>query len=71
MPKIHTRAKRKFKLGTHVSAFNFFHSTAKKHGPRTFSSEEKADEWAKKNSLKKEDYSLKLVKKGKRFQIVK
>lgn len=71
MPKIHTRAKRKFKLGTHISAYNFFHSTVKKHGPRTFLSEEKANEWAEKQGLKKSDYGLKLVKKGKRFQIIK
>jgi hypothetical protein len=70
MAKIHTKIKRKYGLTT-----SFRHKTLgagkKKTGPRTFISEESAKKWASENKLIDGSYTLKLVKKNKRFQIVK
>ena len=68
MGKLHTRAKRKLGLTTsfrHNSPKNL----VKKHGPRTFKTEESAHKWAVKNKLEKGKYSLVSVKKRKKFKI--
>ena len=68
MKKVHTKAKRKFKLNTHTRHFLFFHPRGKKKGPKTFPTEERAKEWASEHGI--QNYTLKKVKKEKRFQIV-
>ena len=68
MKKIHTQAKRAFKLSTHLKHYRYFHKLGKKLRPRTFTSEERANEWASENNIAK--YTLIKVKKDKRFQIV-
>lgn len=71
MKKIYTRAKRKLELSTHLRHYNFFHPGIKrKKRPKTFKTEESAHAWALNHGLKPEEYYLKLVKKGKKFQIV-
>lgn len=71
MKKIHTRAKRKWGLSTHLSQYRFFHpGPDKKNRPKTFKTEEAANAWALKNGLRTEQYNLKKVKRGKKFQIV-
>ena len=69
MTKIHTRVKRRFGLSTRFSHYSFFHPHIKKNRPRTFKTEEAANTWALSHSLKEEQYYLKGVKKGKKFQI--
>ena len=60
MKKIHTRAKRKLYVATHIKHVK----RLGRNKPKAFKSEEKALEWAKKNSLK--DFELKnLREKGK------
>ena len=44
MKKVHTRAKRKAKLSTHRGKIP---TGKKKKGPKTFKTEERANEWAK------------------------
>ena len=66
MKKIHTRAKRRAGISTHKSKIP---SGKKKKRPKTFKTEAAANEWAKKNKIEK--FSLKKVKKDKKFQIVK
>jgi len=66
MKKTHTRAKRKARLSTHRGKIP---SLNKKKGAKTFKTEERANEWAKDNKIEK--FSLKKVKKDKKFQIVK
>jgi len=66
MKKIHTKAKRKAGLSTHRGKIP---TGRKKKGPKTFKTEATANEWAKENKIEK--FSLKKVKKGKKFQIVK
>ena len=66
MRKVHTRAKRKAGLSTHRGTIP---SARRKKRPKTFETEERANEWAKENKIEK--FSLKKVKKGKKFQIVK
>jgi len=68
--KIHTRQKRNYRLATHVSQNHFFHAKKRKRN-KTFKSEEDAHIWASESNLKKDEYSLKKVKRNKRFEIVK
>ena len=70
MKKIHTRAKRRFKLSTHINWHGFFHPAEEKHRPKTFKTEEYARAWASGQGLKPEQYHLKSVKRNKRFQVV-
>jgi hypothetical protein len=70
MKKIHTKVKRKFGLSSNKNQYKFFHPSAKSNRPKTFVSETMAKAWAKLNSLKEGEYTLKLVKHNKRFQIV-
>ena len=69
--KIHTRKKRRFGLSTHLNHYKFFHSGVKKNRPKTFKTEEAANEWALRNKLKPDEYYLKSVKRNKKFQIEK
>ena len=70
MKKIHTRAKRKWGLSTHLSHYRFFHPKPNKNRPKTFKTEEAANARALKNGLKTEEYYLKKVKHENKFQIV-
>ena len=67
---MHTRVKHKFGLSTHLSHYYFLHPRFKKNRPKTFKEEEAAHTWALSHGLKPEQYYLKKVKRGKRFQIV-
>jgi len=69
MKKIHTRAKRRFRLGTHLNWQSLFHPE-ERHRPKTFKTEEHARAWASAQGLKPEQYHLKKVKRNKRFQVV-
>jgi hypothetical protein len=69
MGKIHTKAKRAFGLGTHVQHKNYLKKIPRKVRPKTFPSEEGAKKWAAENGMKDDSYSLKLVKKHKRYEI--
>ncbi len=66
---IHTRAKRKLKLSTKFQHKAFVKGIERKVRPRTFPTEESANKWATEQGIK--GYTLKKVKKDKRFQIVK
>jgi len=68
MKKVHSPQKKKFNLGSHPSRTYFFKLKPRARRPKTFSSEEFAHLWAKENNIN--DYELKIVKKGKRFQVV-
>ena len=68
MPHIHTRAKRRAGLATHLRHHTYFHPQGRKKRSRTFTTEQAAQEWAQGKGIK--EYSLKQVKRGKRFQIV-
>ena len=70
MKKIHTSIKRKYRLSTHINQYRFFHPLQKKPRPKTFKTEESAHIWASKHNLKKDQYTLKKVKKNKKYQIV-
>lgn len=70
MRKIHTKIKRKRRLSTHQGAYKFFHPKKRKRA-KTFSTEEKAKAWAGEQGLKGGEYTLRKVKKGKRWEIVK
>lgn len=70
MKKVHTRVKRHLGLSTHLDHYEFFHPKAKQHRPKTFKTEEAAKAWAKDQGLSQEKYSLKKVKRNKKFQIV-
>lgn len=70
MNKIHTKVKRKFNLPTHIRQYRFFHPTDADHRPKSFASEELANKWAAGQGLKAGDYSLKSVKRNKRFEVV-
>ncbi len=70
MKKIHTRAKRKFGLSTHLSHYKFFHPGIKKHRPKTFKTEEAANSWALQHGFRSKQYHLKSVKHNEKFQIV-
>ena len=67
MKKIHSRIKRKYRLSTHVGQHHFFHPNKRKR-PKTFKTEESAHNWAKEHGIS--NYSLKKVKRDKKFQIV-
>ena len=69
MVKVHTRIKRKYRVTTSFRQTKLG-TGGKKPRPRTFSTEESAKKWATENKLKEGSYSLKSVKKNKRFQIV-
>jgi len=71
MKKIHTSIKRRFGLSTHNNPYSFFHPEEKTNRPKTFKTEESAHAWAAKTGLKSGEYSLKKVKKNKKFQIIK
>ncbi len=66
MVKIHTRAKRRLGISTHKRGN--VPSLHKKKGPKTFATEERVNEYAKEQGIKK--FELKSVKKGKKFQVV-
>jgi len=70
MNKIHTKVKRKFGLPTHIRQYRFFHPTDADHRPKSFASEELAKKWAGDQGLKAGEYSLKRVKRDKRFEVV-
>lgn len=70
MKKIHTPLKRRFGLSTHNNQYDFFHPKETQNRPKTFKTEESANAWAAKKGLKPGEYSLKKVKKGRKFQIV-
>lgn len=71
MRKVHTRTKRKFGLSTHLRHYKLFHPGVKKpNRPKTFKTEEAANAWALSQGLKPEHYSLKEVKKNKKFRVV-
>lgn len=72
MNKIHTRIKRKYGLSTHKNQYCFFHpGLNEKKRPKTFKSEGAANSWASSHGLNPGQYSLKRVKRDKRFQIVR
>ena len=66
MKKIHTKAKRKAGVASHKSKIP---TGRNKTGQKTFNTEAAANNGAKENKI--ERFSLKKVKKGKKFQIVK
>ena len=66
MVKVHTRAKRKSKGGTHGCGSKT--SEFKKKGVKTFKTEKAAQKYASENSIA--SYELKSVKKNKKFQII-
>jgi hypothetical protein len=66
--KIHTRAKKKHGLGTHLPHRAKLKNIPRKVGPKTFKTEESAKKYAEENKIK--NYELKKVKKDKKFQIV-
>lgn len=68
MAKIHTRARRALKIGTHKNIYHILHKGINLPRPKTFGSEEAAHNWAKLHKV--EHYTLKKVKRDKRFQIV-
>lgn len=70
MTKIHTKTKRRFNLSTHIPQYRFFHPVAVPHRPKSFASEELANKWAIEKGLKAGEYSLKRVKRNKRFEVV-
>ena len=73
MKKIHTKIKRRLGLSTHKNwYYPYFHpNLVKRRRAKTFNTEEAANAWALKNGLKPEQYSLKNVKKNKKFEIVR
>jgi hypothetical protein len=68
MKKIHTRAKKKLRLGTHTQHKARLFGWGKKKGAKTFKTEESANNYAKENNITK--FELKKVKKNKKFQIM-
>jgi len=68
MRKLHTRIKRRFGIASHIGK-RTAQTKPKKKRPKTFKTEEDANNWAKKNKITK--YHLKKVKRDKKFQIVK
>lgn len=62
--------KRTMGLSTHLKHYNYFHPTVKKIRPKTFKTEETAHAWASSHGLKQGAYTLKSVKRNKKFQIV-
>lgn len=70
MKKVHTRIKRRCGLSTFLNQYKFFHPGVKKHRPKTFKTEEGANEWALNHGLKPGQYYLKKVKRNKKFQVM-
>lgn len=68
MKKIHSRAKKKIGLGTHVKHKARLLKKPRKSRPKTFKTEKAANEYAKSLGIK--SYELKKVKKDKKFQVV-
>ncbi len=68
MKKIHTRAKKKLRLGTHLQHRALLKGIQKKKGPKTFKTKEAAKKYAEEKGIK--NFELKSVKKKKKFQIV-
>jgi len=68
MVKIHTRAKRKLGVGTHIPHKALATGKPRKKGPKTFKTEEAAKKYAEEQGIK--NFELKRVKKNKKFQIV-
>ena len=69
MGKMHTRVKRKLGLTTSFRHGKTNLSIVKKHGPRTFKTEESAHKWAADNKLDKSKYDLIHTKKRLKFKI--
>ncbi|MFH1398822.1 MAG: hypothetical protein ABIG95_01805 [Candidatus Woesearchaeota archaeon] len=67
MRKVHTRMKRMHGVSTHQAAQFIRHRTHRKVRPKTFGTEASAKAWAAANKITK--YTLKKVKRNKRFQI--
>ncbi|MBW2980095.1 hypothetical protein KY360_01590 [Candidatus Woesearchaeota archaeon] len=67
MVKIHTRVKRKFGMRARFSRKNPLR--VKQSRPKTFITEAKAKEYAVKQKLKEDSYSIVPAKKGKKFKI--
>lgn len=66
MAKMHTRAKRRLKIGTHGRGSKT--NVIKKKGAKTFKTEKDAQKYA--NEMSITSYDLKSAKKGKKFQII-
>jgi len=69
MGKLHTRVKRKLGLTTSISYRKRNQGLVKKHGQRTFKTEETAHKWAAEHKLDKGKYTLVPAKKRKKFKI--
>ena len=69
MVKVHTRAKRKLGLTTRFAHKKSVTSRNKKHGPKTFKTEEGAKEHANKLGLKAGKFNIVSAKKNKRFKV--
>lgn len=69
MRKIHTRQKRRagFK-STHLGHKAYFKKKVRANKPKTFKTKEQAEDYAKSKSLK--NYSIELVKRGRRWRVV-
>lgn len=68
MVKIHSKEKRKWKIGTHLGGHRFFHANINKvNRYKTFKTEEKAIAWAKTNNL--ENYEVLPAKRNKKFKV--
>ncbi|MBI2548769.1 hypothetical protein HYW21_05455 [Candidatus Woesearchaeota archaeon] len=70
MRKIHTLVKRRRGLCTHLGHYFLFHNVGRKTRPKTFSTEEAAHGWARQHDLQEGTYTLKSVKREKRYQVV-
>ena len=68
MGKMHTRVKRKLGL-TKSFRHGKSYKGLKKHGPKTFKTEESANKWAAEHKLDKGKYTLVPAKKRKKFKI--
>ena len=66
---MHTRVKRKLGLTTLFSHGKTNRGLVKKHGPKTFKTEESAHKWAADNKLDKGKYDLVPAKKWTKFKI--
>jgi len=68
MARIHTRVKRALRLNT--SKRHVFRNIIGKPGAKTFTTKEKAEEYAK-NVLKFDKYEILPAKRDKKFKVVK
>ena len=69
MKRLHTRAKRKLGLTSSLRYRKTSLGFVKKHGPRTFKTEESAHKWAADHKLDNAKYTLVPAKKRKKFKI--